>query len=223
MRRSYSLRLAVVAAIIAAAASSLSAEPPKPPAPATAAVAADDVGIAVGRSFAVPLLIGSKDAANIAFVERVNDKTQLRVVYVRQDGTLGFVVYSITRQDGPGPDPKPDPRPDPKPDPKPDPLPIPTVLWGIVVEESSTRTADQAAVIASPKTRAAFDANNFRVVDKDLVVSPDLKPYVERAAKQALPVLFVVDDKGKVYFEGPLPANIPDLEALVAKLRKGTK
>lgn len=213
--KALSLRLAVVASFVAAAGFCFSAEPPKP--------AADDVGIAVGRSFTVPLLLGSKDAPNLAFVERVNDRTQLRVVYARPDGSLGFVVYSIARQDGPGPDPKPDPRPDPKPDPKPDPLPVPTVLWGIVVEETAKRTAEQAVVMASPKTRAVFDAGNFRPVDKDLVVSPDLKPYVERAGKQALPVLFVVDDKGKVYFEGPLPATVADLETLVAKLRKGTK
>jgi len=133
-----------------------------------------------------------------------------------------------------GDQPRPDPKPEPEPKPKPDPLPTPTTLWGVVIEESAERTAGQAVVILSPKVAALFDGK-IQVGDawkEDGTRRPlgPLDPYADRveeleaAAKTKLrPMLFVVDPKGAIFYEGKLPGKVADVETLVGKIRKGEK
>jgi hypothetical protein len=112
-----------------------------------------------------------------------------------------------------------------------EPVPPPAELWGIVVEETSQRTPQQAVVLSSPVVRALFKEGAFRIVDPkrgdtEVDVSPDMKPYVERCKDQTgqwlpLPILFLVDKPGRVYFEGALPANVPAMVALVNKHKGG--
>jgi hypothetical protein len=185
------------------------------------AAAAD--GILPATPFKVPFAVDGKVVVNRAVIVLAADgKAVLQVHYVKADG-IEEVSYLLTRQDGPGPNPGPEPKPDPKPDPVPPPVPIPTEIWAVVVEESSQRTPEQAILLASPKVRDLFAKDHFRIVDKDTAVNPDLKPYLDRSTSKTLPLLYVVDGKGSVFYEGPLPATIQAAEELVAKIKKGAK
>lgn len=125
--------------------------------------------------------------------------------------------------------PIPPPAP-PPPKPEPPPKPKPTTLWGIVLEESSTRTPAQASVILAPKVAELFkpDKGQLRVIDPwdgskiKAGVEIAIKPYAERADTLKIrPALFVVDPSGVVYYEGKLPEKVAEVEALVAKIRRG--
>jgi len=125
----------------------------------------------------------------------------------------------------PGPTPPTPPTPEP---PKP---PTPKVLWAIVVEETSERTKEQAAVLLSPKVEAAFKATGgkLQIIDgwdasgKRRDVGP-LKLYVDRSeALKIRPLLVIVGPDGTVYHEGALPAKVADVESVVAKILKGGK
>jgi hypothetical protein len=128
--------------------------------------------------------------------------------------------------------PGPTPPPVPPIPPVPPPVPVPTTLVGIVIEETKERTPAQAVVLLSPKVGALFkaDGGQFRIVDpwddagnrRDVGVA--MRPYVVRAeALKIKPCLFIVSPDGVVYSEGLLPAKVADVEALVAKIRKGDK
>lgn len=98
--------------------------------------------------------------------------------------------------------PQPDPDPEPEPDPTP---PPPGPRWLIWVEESSERTAEQAAVIRSRtlQTYLGQHKHTMLVVDKDQRRA-DLNPYIDRAGDE-LPRVFVVAAEGKVLHEGSVP------------------
>jgi len=101
--------------------------------------------------------------------------------------------------------------------PKPEPAP-PGPLFGIVIEESSQRTPCQATVMAAPAVRALF-TGGLRIVDKDAPAGLD--KWVQASAGQLLPVLFLTDKKGTVFYKGALPATVPAFEKLVAEKRGG--
>jgi hypothetical protein len=165
------------------------------------------------RKFKVPFTVDGKYVVNSAVVQG----DILTVHFVKGDDIL-VVAYKLVPQvdPGPGPDPGPDPDPDPLP-------PVPTVLFGVVIEEQSTRTAEHAIVLGSQRVRAAFGEGNFRVEDKD-VTGPDGKPpagmvpYLDRAKDKVLPYFMVVDKAtGKVFYEGALPKTVDELLKLVGK------
>jgi len=135
-----------------------------------------------------------------------------------ESGEPFYAVFYPSMSAAPGPGPNPNPDPDPPPPPPPPP-PVPAELWGIVVEESAERTPQQAIVIASPVVRALFDKGEFRVVDDDMEVESAIKPYIERAKGKLLPQFYVVDAKGTIFYEGPLPATVADMQKLVAGLK----
>lgn len=101
------------------------------------------------------------------------------------------------------------------------PPPVPSELWGVVIEETTERTPQQAIVLASPEVRALFDKGEFRVIDDDTPVGADLRPYLDRAKGKKLPQLYLVDSKGTVCYEGPLPATVAEMKSLVAKYKPG--
>jgi len=160
------------------------------------------------------------------------------IVAVPGSGSSPPVMYAISLAIGgaspnpnPAPTPTPTPTPGPTPNPTPDPAPTPTPtptpvaadLWGVVVEESRNRTAEQAQVLASPEVRKLFKDEHLRVVDpigddgKPVEVAADMKPYVQRAVGQKVAWLFLTDTKGEVLYEGELPATVAAMKALVAK------
>jgi len=112
----------------------------------------------------------------------------------------------------PGPEPKPDPKPEPQPTPKPT-----ADLWGIVIEESSQRTPQQAAVLASTELRAMFTGKQFRVIDKDTNTDPQFGKYIQQSVGQKLPLLWLVTPTGDVLFQGELPTTSAAAVDLVKK------
>lgn len=173
------------------------------------ATAAD--GIASDTAFRVPFMVNGKATANKATITVSADgKSTLRVLYASGED-ICEAFYSLERKDAP------------KPEPKPEPLPVPTTLWGIVVEESSKQVPEQAIVLTSPRVRALFTNQPLRVIDKDTEVAPALQPYADRAKGKALPMLFLVDDKGTIYYEGPLPATVEAMIDLYNEKKGGGK
>ena len=145
-----------------------------------------------------------------------------RLVVIGPDGVPSWTIYlpGLTAKDGPIPPPPPVPPVPPIP-PVP-PVPVPAELWCIVIEESAERTPEHGIVLASPKVRGLFPAaGGFRLVDKDSKVDNALQPYLDRAKGQKLPITFLVDPKGQVYYEGTLPATVDAMTALVDKIKKG--
>ena len=130
----------------------------------------------------------------------------------------GGQFYFFPWQGGPNPPPPVPPVPPIPPVP---PVPV-AELWCIVIEESAERTPEHGIVLASPKVRGLFPAaGGFRLVDKDSKVDNALQPYLDRAKGQKLPITFLVDPKGQVYYEGTLPATVDAMTALVDKIKKG--
>lgn len=115
-----------------------------------------------------------------------------------------------------GPEPEPDP-------PDPDPPPEPGRRWVIIVEESTQRTPQQAALIVGPgrdqidKYLADKKHPKLNVADKDAKgnAMASLAPYI-RLASDELPACFIVaDESGKVLFQGPLPDSAATVIELV--------
>jgi len=175
--------------------------------PSAVCMAAD--GIRTDVVFKVPFAVDGQLTINRAEIT-VDDagRTTLTVHYVKgQD--IEVVRYRVIRQDGPEPDPDPSPEPEPDPDP-------PAELWGIVVEESGERTAQQAIVLADPEVRALFRSSRFRIVDQDEAAA-DMRSYVRRAKDEGmkLPALFLVAPEGTVHYEGDLPATPAVMSTLI--------
>jgi hypothetical protein len=106
------------------------------------------------------------------------------------------------------------------------------VLFGVVVKETKERTPAQAVVILSPKVDMLFTATKGTLqtcdpwddAGKVRDLGPALNPYVKRAIElKVKPAFFVVAPDGTVFSEGPLPAKVADVEALMAKILKGGK
>ena len=181
-------------------------------------------GIPANQAFRVPFLISEKAVPARAVVTVTSaGEAVLTVTYAAGDD-IADAVYVLVRKTGPTPNPSPDPQPDPKPDPKPTPQPDPTPtpakkIYAVIVEETAERSPLVAAVVLSPKVRAMFEADAFRLVDDDPQVSDELKPFIERSRGKPLPQLYLMDEKGEVRFEGRLPGHVEEMCLLVAKHR----
>jgi hypothetical protein len=153
-----------------------------------------------------------------ALISRPGAPHSWLVVYAGHDqaGQGGIWRYTLTLDGTPGPQPEPDPQPDPKPDPP----PVPTELWAILVEESAERTPAQSIVLGSPEVRGLFPGR-FRILDKD--IKSNLQTYIDRSKGKQLPVLFLVDKGGTIYYEGALPPTVAEMVALVKKYKPGAK
>ena len=120
------------------------------------------------------------------------------------DGQLSAEQHEVVVGEGPGPDPPPPPPPPPT-----------DVLWVLVVEESSQRTPEQAAVLVSPKVRAWFAADedrHWRLVDRDVLdehgnVPEDLARWIKMAEGLTLPRVFLINETGGLVDQVPLPAT----------------
>ena len=94
--------------------------------------------------------------------------------------------------------------------------PLVTQLWGIVIEESHDRTAQQAIILTSKDVRAAFDGR-FRLIDKDNTETGSVKQWIDRAVGKKLPYLFLTNESGQVVWEGALPETIDGMLELMRK------
>lgn len=106
------------------------------------------------------------------------------------------------------PSPSPSPKPGPNP---PDPVPVVDTAWLVVLEESSERTPDAAAVIrALPSLGFAF-----RVYDDD---SADAAGYLDAANGVSRPTLLVLDKNGNLLRAVGLPDTVDGLKRLVGEV-----
>lgn len=160
----------------------------------------DAQGAVLADESAKPLLAAANCPAGAYTVHRVGSKVSSLAI------TIGGKVQ---------PTPSPTPTPEPTPQPEPQPKPKPAELWGIVIEESSQRTPQQAAVLLSTDVRKLFGEGLFRVIDKDTNVDPRYAPYLQKSVGQSLPKLWLVDAAGEVYFSGTLPSSVADMANLV--------
>jgi hypothetical protein len=124
------------------------------------------------------------------------------------------------------PDPKPPDPPGPIPPdpPKPPPGPI-TKAWVVVVEENTQASAIRGLYFADPalKDYIVKKGWKFRSTDKNVKdasgnTPADLKPYVDIAKDKTLPWLFVIDQSGKLPYEGALPSSPAEMLALLKKI-----
>jgi len=95
--------------------------------------------------------------------------------------------------------------------------PPPKALWGIVIHESSEPSPEKAIVLSSKRIREALEGR-WKIADKDVLdqygkIPADLKPWIEKA--KSLPYLFLVDETGKVRYEGPLPLDVDEVLRLI--------
>lgn len=92
--------------------------------------------------------------------------------------------------------------------------PITDAAWVLVLEESSDRTPEMAALLADPWWHSS--GVKFRVYDKD---SADAADVVKAVGNTPLPALLIVDPKGKRLHVGKLPASIDGIKALIGGKR----
>ena len=172
--------------------------------------------------FLVPMTDGTLAPARC---ENISGRARLTILVDSQ-----FVDFAITAWGGPGPTPPIPPTPIPPPVPPIPPVPpVPPVpvepLWGsIIIEETSTRTPELAALLTNTAVRSFFTGNKlaFRVSDpdaKDDQGKPpaDLVPWIARAKTEGLPRLYLLGTKGATLYAGPVPADAAALLGLVKK------
>lgn len=107
-----------------------------------------------------------------------------------------------------GQQPQPPPGPGPGPDPEPTPN-TPTKFKIVIIEETDEAVAGRGAFLAST-TLAAYmreKGHSWRVVDQDVTdvngkQPADIAPYMQLAKGKKLPQVFLVDDAGKLRFQG---------------------
>jgi hypothetical protein len=97
----------------------------------------------------------------------------------------------------------------------PPPDPPPGKRWVLLIEESSERTPELAALRTAIERNPPFKTpGQFRMIDKDLAPGAYAQ-WVARA--KSLPYLFVVDSLGGVAFEGPCPVDVATFTEVVKK------
>lgn len=143
--------------------------------------------------------------------------TYVLVVFLQRPGG-GYVGHGITVGPQPGPGPDPGPNPDPSPGPQ-------RLSLVLVIEESSERTPEQAAVLTNGPLREWMLKQNlsFRLLDKDLEgTAPAVFVRYFRAAAEGgtYPVVFLVGDDASVISQGALPATVDEFKARIGSLLK---
>lgn len=138
-----------------------------------------------------------------------------------------LVVVGDTPPAPPGPSPGPAPGPSPGPTPVPPPAPPAplTKLHLLLVEETADAAAGRGKYLSDPALRARVKAkgHNLRVIDKDVTDASgkpprDLAPYLERARGKGFPQLYLVNQDGRVLYEGALPPTPEELLKLLDKI-----
>lgn len=165
-------------------------------------------GIAAGKRFTVPMLVGGKAVNGRAVVAA--DRT-LTILFPSADGlSVDEIIYTLARQDGPGPEPKPDPKP---------PVPTPTKAIAVYLVYESQ---DPAATV--PKFAAVKNDQGWRkaaetasmpqhVWDKDDPRFTKVQGVLATARARGLPsfVFVFADGTGKAEPVPETPAAAADL------------
>ena len=155
---------------------------------------------------------------NIAFTGPPGKYTVMLVVQIKGGGLdQGFATVVIGGEE---PDPEPEPNPIPPPPP-----PIEEELWGfIIIEESADRTPQLAAILTSTEVFNYLESSglNHKIADPDVTdesgkIPDDMKPYIEDAKDEGMPMLFIMGTEGGEFFRGPVPKTSKALIALLEK------
>jgi hypothetical protein len=158
------------------------------------------------------------------FLIEANGKgtVELLVVIVGKTKAAEVLRKTVEVDNGQGPIPPPDPPNPPNP-------PIPVAgLRVLMVEETSQRaslTKGQQLAMFGKVTRDYLDSHcvkdgqqpAYRILDKDVNMSSDTKAWQDAMARPrtALPWMYI--SNGANFWEGPMPANIEDITALLKK------
>jgi len=113
-------------------------------------------------------------------------------------------IVGVVELGGPSPDPDPDPEPDPDPDP--DPQPTPGATWGIIVEETSERTPEQARVYSNLRQRVTL--NQVLLLDQDKPGPAEKYVQAAREADAPLPVLVAISADGEIVSVQACPMDV---------------
>jgi len=127
-------------------------------------------------------------------------------IVAKEAGRIGIVLFTVQDCVGAIAVHEVTVGPFPKLDPKPDPEPVPQKLWGaILIEETSERTPELAALITSQAVRSYFRDQKLTllIADQDATDGQDVPENLARYIKKAkdsggLPYLFVIGDEGKI-------------------------
>lgn len=106
---------------------------------------------------------------------------------------------------------KPDP-PTPDPEPGPGPAPTPGTRWLLIIHEAQDTTFAQEQLFAQLRRATELSKHKLKIVDDDATDEDGgtvdaLDPWIRRAAGKPQPYLFILDNDGKVLFEGACPAD----------------
>ncbi len=107
------------------------------------------------------------------------------------------------------PQPVPQPQPDVTPIVDPQPVPIGNVAAIYVIEETSERTPEIAAVLLDPWWVSS--GIKFGIYDKDV---PEVASVVQAVSGIKLPAIVCVDRDRKVLYRGELPTSIEGVKKL---------
>ncbi len=116
------------------------------------------------------------------------------------------------------------PGPNPVPPIPPDPIVTPTKLTIVYIEESSDNVAGRGALFANAELakRVKDKGHRWRVADLNVMGTDgkppaDLVPYLNASAGKVAPQVFLVDEAGKVRYQGDAPVKAAELLALITK------
>lgn len=166
------------------------------------------------------------------FVEAASaQRCELIVVPKGVTAEAAIVRKIIDANKGPQPPPKPiDPVDPPKPV---DPAPIPDVGFRVLVvfETGMVLPAPQNSILYGKTVREYLDAHcaadpdgktkGYRIWDKDTVADADFPVWKTALARPRKSVPWVIVSNGKAGYEGPLPASVADMMALLKKYAEG--
>lgn len=162
------------------------------------------------------------DPSQFVYRFAADEPGTFRVVFVAAQGDVPVIAQTVILYEG-NPSPVPGPPGPPNPVP-PGPTPAVSKLYVVVIEETMSAKANRASYYADTKLLERIKSKHyaFRVEDRDVrnaagQVPPDLAPYI-KAASGKEPYAFLVNEKGKVLWEGPLPTTPADLLALIQKV-----
>ena len=179
--------------------------------------------------FPVELLKDSKTAVVIGAKGRYRLLAYTAVGDVPSSPAICTVIIGEAPPVPPGPTP-PDPKP---PGPTPDPAPIPTAGFRfLIVEETAERSklpADQREIIGSTVLRLALNAAcakgpdgkspEWRIIDKDAPMAAESKVWQDAMARPRKSLPWLIVSNGTTGFEGPLPATVNEVLAIVEKYK----
>lgn len=147
----------------------------------------------------------------------------------------GVLRRMLDVQAGEGPRPPPDPGPGPGPAPTPAPIPVDGFRCLVVYEAADLAKMKPAqhAIIYSRPFRDYLDTKcvvgpdgktrEWRFWDKDVDTTAEAKHWQDAMKRSRSSTPWVILSDGKTGYEGPLPANIEDMTALIKKYSEGGK